>query len=98
MNAHELFPPIMCRGCGKHGLTIFDAKAHLGTGRHYCRGGDAKGRDQSCALCGESFIEDGWVGIVKPRKRKIAWRGREIYEHKMQHLRDDDEQGAPEGA
>ena len=92
MTAHELFPPILCRGCGKHGLSVQEAKEHLGKGRHYCRGGRAKGRDQSCALCGDSFIDEKWIGIKKPRKKKVVWRGRKIYEHKVGHLRDGDEQ------
>lgn len=85
---HESFPPIICRGCGRHGLSVDEAKEHLGKGRSYCRGGDPRARDQSCTVCGDSFVDHVYIGINKPRSCKRVWRGKRIYSHKMKHLRE----------
>lgn len=88
MTAHELFPALICRGCGHDGLNYASAKTHLGSGRRYCRGGDKRSRDKECACCHEHFIDEKFriTTAGKERKIRVPWRGRRIYEHKIAHL------------
>jgi len=91
--AHELFPPLLCRGCGKHGLSLSAAKQHRGRGMEYCRGGTGRSRDQECSLCGHSFVDTvermNFAGMMKKHKR--VWSGKQIYLHKLAHLQGQDE-------
>lgn len=86
----ETFPPILCRACGKHWLSRDQAKAHK-----HCKGIKAALRDEKCLVCGDAFydirIGRGKKTKGKPLKRVRRWSGREIYKHKIAHIRAGDE-------
>lgn len=89
----EAFPPILCRGCGKDGLSMSEAKRHQGKRHSFCRGGPAFARDKTCKVCGEEFIQIVEVVTAQDKLRKVKrpWKGREIYQHKINHIRAGDE-------